>query len=209
MGKKEDEFSRLKENWDLYTGLVESKISNPILKEPLVKLCKKLEDRLAVCPASTKTEYVGAFNGGLVWHSLNVLKAMKDLNKVYDSKYSPDSLILVSLFHDIGKIGNEEEDYYLVHHSDWHRKNGFAYEVNKSLTETNVTARTFWWLNSNNIPMDEEEIHAIMSLNQMGQMWNSELYHIPMLTLMLQQSIRFCCNKYKNHDLFGPLKNND
>lgn len=194
----DQEFQKLKENWDLFTGLVTTKISNPIVKEPLIELCKKLEDRLAICPASTKTEYVGAFAGGLVWHSLNVLKTMKDLNKAYEAKYTPDTLIVVSLFHDLGKLGNEEEDYYLPQQSDWHRKNGFIYEVNKDLGSTSISSRTFWWLNNANVPLSEEEIHSIMSLNQMGQMWNSDLYNVPMLTLMLQQSVRFCCNSTKN-----------
>lgn len=194
----ENEFEKLRENWDLYTGLVTNKVANPIVREPLIQLCKKLEDRLAICPASTKVEYVGAFPGGLVWHSLNVLKTMKDLNKIYEAKYSPDSLILTAFFHDLGKLGNENEDYYLPQQSDWHKRNGFIYEVNKDLGNTSIQARTIWWLNNAGVPLMEEEIHAIMSLNQMGQMWNSDLYHVPMLTLMLQQSVRFCCNSHNN-----------
>lgn len=195
---KDEQFEKLKENWDIFIGLVTNKMSDPTVKEPLIELCKKLEDRLAVCPASTKTEYIGAFPGGLVWHSLNVLKTMKDLNKIYEAKYSPDTLILVSLFHDLGKIGNEHEDYYLKQQSEWHHKNGFIYEINKDINNTNIQTRTLWWLNNAGVNLSEEEIHSIISLNQLGQMWNNELYHVPMLTLMLQQSIRYCCNKFKN-----------
>lgn len=192
------ESSKILENWNVFLGIVSKNISDPTVKEPLLKLCEKLEDRLPVCPASTKTEYIGAFPGGLVWHSLNVLKTMKDLNKVYDAKFSPSTLIVISLFHDLGKLGNEDEDYYLHQQSDWHRKNGFIYEVNKDLTNTSVYSRSIWWLNNANVPLTEEEVHSIVSLNHMGQMWNNDLYNVPMLTLMLQQSVRFCGNKYKN-----------
>lgn len=199
MKLNEEEFEKIKQNWDLFLSLISNKISNPIIKEPLEKLSKELEDRIAACPASTKLEYTGAFTGGLVWHSLNVLKTMKDLNKIYEAKYSPDTLIVVSLFHDIGKIGNEEEDYYLKQESDWHRKNGFMYKVNDCLPPSNIQTRSLWWLNHYGVALSEQEIHAIYSLNQIGQMFNSELYNVPMLTLMLQQSVRFCCTKYKNY----------
>lgn len=194
---KTEELNKIQENWDLFLGLVNNKISDLTVREPLVKLCKELEDRLAVCPASTRKEYVGAFPGGLVWHSLNVLKTMKELNKIYEAKYSPDTLIVVSLFHDLGKIGNEEEDYYLPNESDWHKKNGILYEVNQDLPPTSVASRTMWWLNSSGVPLSEAEVHSIMSLQQMGQMFNNDLYNVPMLTLMLQQSVRFCSVKNK------------
>jgi hypothetical protein len=194
-----NEFNKIKENWEIYLGLVNNKIANPIVREPLQNLCRKVEDRLASCPASTKTEYIGAFLGGLVWHSLNVLKTMKDLNKIYEAKYNPDTLILVSLFHDIGKIGDEEEDYYLPNQSDWHKKNGILYEINKDLPNTSVQTRTIWWLNNNNVPLSEYELHAIISLGQMGQMFNNDLYNVPLLTMMLQEAIRFCSKKHKNY----------
>jgi hypothetical protein len=197
---KQDELNKIQENWDLFLGLVNGKISDPTVREPLSKLCKELEDRLAVCPASTRKEYIGAFPGGLVWHSLNVLKVMKELNKIYDAKYTPDNLIVVSLFHDLGKIGNEDEDYYLPNESDWHKKNGMIYEINKDLPPTSVASRTMWWLNSSNVPLSEVEVHAIMSLQQMGQMFNNELYNIPMLSMMLQQSVRACSLKHKGFD---------
>lgn len=194
---KDDEFNKIKENWEMFLAIVSTKISDPTIKEPLIKLCKNLEDRIASCPASTRTDNIGAFAGGLVWHSLNVLKTMKELNKLYDAKYSPESLIITSLFHDLGKIGNEEEDYYLPNESDWHRKNGMIYEINKEIINTSVATRTFWWLNSVGVPLTELEINSIMSLNQMGQMFSNELYNVPMLTLMLQQSVRFCAVNYK------------
>ena len=197
------EFEKLKNNWDLFTNIVSTKISDPTVKDPLISLCKEVEDRLAICPASTRRDNIGAFSGGLVWHSLNVLKTMKDLNKLYEAKYSPDTLILVSLFHDIGKLGNEEEDYYLRNESDWHRKNGMLYEINKALPATSISSRTIWWLTSSNVPLSESEIHAISSLQNIGQMFSAELYNVPMLTMMLQQSVRFCCIKYRNHNIFG------
>ena len=66
--------------------------------------------------APASTEYHCSFPGGLALHSLNVYYALKELNDVVakltedDSRqYSKDSLIIVGLLHDLGKINYYEE----------------------------------------------------------------------------------------------------
>ena len=54
-------------------------------------------------PASTR--YHGAFEGGLVMHSLNVYSQLKRLCKWYDCDATPESIAIVSLFHDLCKVG--------------------------------------------------------------------------------------------------------
>lgn len=54
-------------------------------------------------PASTK--YHGACEGGLVMHSLNVYSQLKKLCKWYQLDVSDESITIVSLFHDLCKIG--------------------------------------------------------------------------------------------------------
>lgn len=56
-----------------------------------------------VAPASTR--YHGAFEGGLAVHSLNVHSQLKKLCKWYECEASPESIAIVSLFHDLCKIG--------------------------------------------------------------------------------------------------------
>lgn len=54
-------------------------------------------------PASTK--YHGAYQGGLLEHSLNVYHEMNRLLKVYpEIKANPESVIIISLFHDLCKV---------------------------------------------------------------------------------------------------------
>lgn len=53
-------------------------------------------------PASTR--YHGAFEGGLVLHSLNVYHQLKKLCEVYDCNASNESIAIVSLFHDLCKV---------------------------------------------------------------------------------------------------------
>lgn len=61
-------------------------------------------------PASSR--YHGAFEGGLVMHSLNVYRRLKDLNEFYDmdgAGCSRESEAIVALFHDLCKV-----NYYKV-----------------------------------------------------------------------------------------------
>jgi len=180
-------------NWDTFMDLIEKKVQDSTVRDSLKELCIEVEDRLAPCPASTKTDYVGSFLGGLVWHSLNVLKIMVELNKIYSTNLTPDSLIVTGLFHDIGKIGSLDQDYYLSQQSDWHRNRGILYEINPDIPHVPVAIRSLWWLNSSGVPLAEHEIHAISSLQHMNQIYSSELYDAPKLTLILQQAVRAAC----------------
>ena len=59
-------------------------------------------------PASTK--YHGSYAGGLVEHSINVYYSLIDeltfiLGKEWEKRYSKETVTIVSLFHDICKIG--------------------------------------------------------------------------------------------------------
>lgn len=188
-------FQKITENMGTFTSLV-SRVKDPDVRKSLEDLCEEVGSRVAACPASTNTKYIGAFPGGLVWHSINVLKIMKELNKLYDAGISSDSLILTALFHDIGKIGNKDEEYYLPQESDWHRDRGMVFEINPEISNIPVPTRSLWWLSSG-VPLSETEIHAITSLQNMGTMYSSELYNAPVLTLILQQAVRAACTLHK------------
>ena len=54
-------------------------------------------------PASTR--YHGAHEGGLVMHSLNVYSQLKKLCNFYGCDASEESVAIVSLFHDLCKVG--------------------------------------------------------------------------------------------------------
>lgn len=205
MTKKTDNqeiiLQKVQENWGILKGLV-NRIENSELKEGAIQLCDDLHDRYAVAPASTKMEYVGCFVGGLVWHSLNVLRVMKTLRNSLelDKVVSADSIILLSLFHDIGKLGNEREDYYLPQRSEWHRdKLGQLYEINEELNNVSVPIRSLWWMNRYKILLSENEIAAIQSMViRPGE----QISFVPSLrdpweSYLLQSAVRGACIKYK------------
>lgn len=62
-----------------------------------------------IAPASTK--YHCNFLGGLCKHSLNVYDNIVALNNLYNLNINADSLVLVSLLHDVSKV-NFYEEYF-------------------------------------------------------------------------------------------------
>ena len=181
-------------NWEVFTGLV-SKISDAKLKKALTALCEENAERIMTCPASTRTGFIAPFAGGLVWHSLNVLRTMKELNKLYKANCSTNTLIVTSLFHDIGKIGNKDEEYYQAN-EEWFRKKGMFFKLNPEIT-SGVQTRSVWWLNSVGAVLSEDEMGAILSLGNLSTMYSGDLYNVSLTTMMLQQSARASCVQHK------------
>jgi hypothetical protein len=212
MNKKIDNqeivLQKVQENWGTLKGLV-NRIENPEAREGAIHLCDDLHDRFAVAPASTRTDYVGCFVGGLVWHSLNTLRVMKALRSSLELEkvVSADSMIILGLFHDLGKLGNEREDYYLPQSSDWHReKLGQYYMINEDIQpRITIQQRTIFWLNKYHFPLEEKVIGALMSVsnsenekmeivNSKSETWESYL---------LTTAIRGAIIKYRNQDLIN------
>lgn len=82
----------------------EKAVRNSITREGIDDLMAWLEQTdFYTAPASTK--FHGAFEGGLVMHSLNVYCQLKKLAQVYDLDASDESIAIVALFHDLCKVG--------------------------------------------------------------------------------------------------------
>lgn len=189
---------RLESNWNLFRKLV-GKVKDDEARTALTNLCDEVGDRFAAAPASTQTKFVGAFPGGLVEQSLNVLKAAKNINEALDAGIDSDSLIITCLFHDVGKVGNMIEDHYNEKKSDWHNERGIMYEINENLTNLPVAQRSLWWLNKVGCPLSEDEIGAIASLANVGHAtYSNQFYGAPMLTVVLQTAVRAACIQGSN-----------
>lgn len=84
-------------------------------------------------PASTR--YHGAFEGGLVMHSLNVYCQLRRLCEFYDVEASDESIAIVALFHDLCKVGfykiemrwKKDENDKWVQYETYKHDEDFAY----------------------------------------------------------------------------------
>ena len=78
----------------------------------------------------------------------------------YDT--STASIIRVGLLHEIGKVGDINNDYFLEQDSDWHReKLGQMYKYNENLPKMTVSHRTLYLLQSYGVTLTREEWEAI------------------------------------------------
>lgn len=188
-----DLIQKIENNWELYAKLV-GKIKNEDARAALLGLCEELKDRLAATPASTQHKFVGAFPGGLVNHSLNVLRIAKDLNEACRAGIDSDSIIITSLFHDIGKVGNADHDHYNEKKSSWHNERGIMFEINEEIENIPVAHRSLWWINGSGCPLSEQELAAISSLANVGHTtFSNNFYNAPMLSIILQTAVRVAC----------------
>lgn len=113
----------------------------------------------ADAPASTR--YHMNVPGGLVTHSVNVANTLLALRPVLAPGISPESCVLVGLYHDAGKVGAPNAPYYLPQTSQWHRdKLGQNYIVNDALTHIDIATRSLMIV-SRFVDLTDEEAQAI------------------------------------------------
>lgn len=134
--------------------------------------------------APASTNYHGAYQGGLVQHSLNVFECLKNLNNLFQTNYSEDTLRVVALFHDISKA-NFYERYIMnkkeykpdgAKHDeqgafDWVAVPGYKVKEAKDRFLAGDHATNSYLLISQFIPLTLEETAAI--LNHHGGMDNN------------------------------------
>ena len=85
---------------DIFAEIVQKTIQRTGIEELMQWL-----DTTDFYTAPASTRYHGAFEGGLVMHSLNVYSQLKKLCEFYEWDASDESIAIVSLFHDLCKVG--------------------------------------------------------------------------------------------------------
>jgi hypothetical protein len=135
--------------------------------EPTIKMIDALGDRLAMCPGSGRVEYHNAFPGGLVEHSLRVLDLSLQwwatFKRACNSQLRRDSIVIAALFHDLGKVGDHEQDYYVAQTNQWRAdKLGEVYEYNRNLTYMSVPQRGLWLMQHFGVVLTQDEYLAIL-----------------------------------------------
>ena len=145
---------QIKENWDEFLGYIETHISSP-RKEKLLEFYNKYEDRLMLMPASHKVQYHNCFPGGYVDHVNRVVKGALATHKVWEafdadtSTYTIEELVFSAINHDLGKMGDENNEAYLPQTDNWRKTNlGEMYVHNKTLPFLSVPDRGLHMLQS-------------------------------------------------------------
>ena len=169
------------ENWNKLMKLIEDTFEGDRLKK-LKTMYVYFEDRMSVAPASGKAAYHNAMVGGYVEHVLHVVDSALQIKELWEKNgatinFTDEELIFAALHHDLGKVGDLDEDYYIPQDSEWHRKNrGEIFKHNPKLQYMSVTDRAIFLLNHFGIPMTQWEYIGLRLTDGLYEEANKSYY---------------------------------
>lgn len=158
---------QIQNNWNKFLSIIDEYISEPRCSE-LKAFYEKYAERIMLMPASHKKEYHNAFPGGYVDHVLRVVQCALKVNKVWvdmgvdTSTYTVEELVFAALNHDLGKMGDEQNESYIPQTDQWRReKLGEDYKFNDRLEYMSVPDRGLHLLMSHGVTFSKNEMLAI------------------------------------------------
>ena len=160
---------QIQDNWEELISYIDGYITSP-RKEKVLEFYNQYSERIILMPASYKKEFHNAFPGGYVDHILRVIRCAL---KQYDlwaseeadiSTFKVEELIFSALNHDIGKIGDQENESYIPQTDQWRRdKLGEDYMFNTKVPFASVPDRGLFLLQSHGIFYTFNEMIAIQT----------------------------------------------
>lgn len=178
----------LTELWTSYAKLAE-KITDH--GDGINRMIGDLAERILMCPAEPRNDSPGCEPGGLIQQAITVAKGMKRLNDGFSMGTTTESILLVGLFHEIGKIGNLDEPYFVPEEESWRReKLGAFYKPNERLGRMTIPERSLFLLNHYGVKLTEEEFMAIRGPSRPPDWVESRLAPTaePTLTILLRSA---------------------
>lgn len=196
--------SRLSEEQVIANGeLVEKLVSKiedgPRRQRVQEMLSTEVGSQFFTAPASSREDFHGCFTGGLCAHSLRVTDNLRKISAALClGKFRNDQLVFVGLFHDLGKVGDGVHPLYVPNPSEYGRKRGFLYEVNKDCPYMPTAERGLWILQHHGVQVTQEEWVAIRLNDGMYADENrSYAMREPDLALLLHFADRWACQQEK------------
>jgi hypothetical protein len=160
---------KINDNWGILISRIDTYITEP-RRSQLKEFYEKYQERIALMPASYKKEYHNAFPGGYVDHVIRVIDGALKINEVWkemgvdDSTYTMEELVFSALNHDLGKIGDEQNESYIPQTDKWRQeKLGEDYMFNDKLAFASVPDRSLFLLQDFGIRYTFNEMVAIQT----------------------------------------------
>jgi hypothetical protein len=152
--------------WEKLMNTIHDEIKSP-RKDLLIKMYETLAEKVLTAPASSHSTRHNCFPGGYIDHVNRVVNCSLELYSTWSklgsniSNFTREELVFAAINHDLGKIGNAKEDYYIPNDSDWHVKRGQIYKINGKLTFMKVPDRSLFLLQEYGIEISENEYLSI------------------------------------------------
>lgn len=138
-------------------------------KDSFTELMRHLEEDTEWTSSPASTKYHLAQESGLIEHSINVAETAIKLGKMLAPEISISSIVIVSLLHDIGKIGL----YIMKEPTEKQKQYGYPGSIayNTDLTYMEHEVRSLKMISESNLKLTDEEWSAIAYHNQP---WNGQ-----------------------------------
>jgi len=160
---------QIQQNWIEFLTNIETHITGE-RKQKLLDFYNQYQDRVMLMPAAHKKEYHNAFPGGYVEHVNRVVKAALSISAVWEgfgadmTTFTTEELVFSAINHDLGKMGDEENESYIPQDDKWRReKLGEDYKFNTKVPFASVPDRGLFMLQSHGIQYTFNEMLAIQT----------------------------------------------
>ena len=158
---------QIQSNWEIFLDDIKVHITGD-RREKLLEFYNKYQDRLILMPAAHKKEYHNAFPGGYIDHVNRVVRCSLKLYELWKEEgadittFTVEELVFSAINHDLGKMGDEEQDSYIPQTDKWRRdKLGEDYMFNNKVPFSSVPDRSLFLLQSHGIKYNFNEMVAI------------------------------------------------
>ena len=160
---------QIQENWNIFISNIENHITGD-RKQALLDFYNKYQERVMLMPAAHKKEYHNSFPGGYVEHVNRVVRCALKQAKLWEEEgcdmttFTTEELIFSAINHDLGKMGDEDNESYIPQTDKWRReKLGEDYMFNKQVPFSSVPDRGLFMLQSHGVIYTFNEMLAIQT----------------------------------------------
>jgi len=156
---------QIQKNYEKHLKIVETYITDR--KDKVLSMIDSFQEEYALAPASGKSWYHNAFQGGYVDHVNRVVEYAVKQSRLYGEMggtidYTEEELVFAALFHDLGKLGDGEKVNYLPQNDKWRRdKLNEMYTNNSELDFMLIPDRSLFILQKFGIPVSLKEFLGI------------------------------------------------
>lgn len=157
--------------------------------EAALRLVSDFEERLLLAPALSSNRFEQATPGGLIEHSLRTFIQFKKLIDLYQIPCPTESMVLIPLFHDIGKLGTLEHELLIPETDNWRREKFGNYKINDQVPYMSMPLRSIWLLQQYGITLTLDEFQCILLVDGMYSEANRQYAgHESQLVLLFHQA---------------------
>jgi len=126
---------------------------------------------LSSSPYSIIEGQVGAYPGGYIVSVNKLIESALVLDRVWDKfnntkNYTTEELVFAAAFCEVGKIGTNDQPFFLVNDNDWEVKNRkLLFKYNPAISNLKYSDRAIYILQQEGIKFSENEYLAIKLYN--------------------------------------------